>query len=370
MNLYHIEPVDRDNNTEMLNILRSAPNTTENLTVCFDRQPDFFCLPEIKYNPFFYYGFFRLDLLKGYGAIGYHDAMVNGLRETVFHLRDYYVLPDARGKGFGYKVTEKLFKEPYNKSAVGYSVIMAGNRASLSYVARRNDAFPYIPYSRIINQLDIRNIMMTWPVPESRNYYVRRAENEDIPEIVALLNKEHKERLFGNQYDDTTFQNYLNKRPGLTINDFYLALDKERRPCGVCAAWNCSAFRQTRVLRYGKPFRTAKMLYKGLSVLFNSSPLPEPGECFKDIIITDYATRDRDPGIMNALLRSVYNTSRKSGFHNMMWGSSADDPLLKASEGFFYQHFYSNIVLISTNPDLVETGAIRNHLPYIDLPCL
>jgi GNAT superfamily N-acetyltransferase len=370
MSLYHIEPVDRRNNAEMLNILRSAPNNTKNLTVCFDRQPDFFKLAEIKYHPYFYYGFFRFDLLKGFCGIGYHDAMVNGLRESVFHMRDYYVLPEARGKGFGYKITEKFYKETYNRASVGYVVILTGNRASLSYVGHRNTSYPYIPYSRIINQLEVRNIMLIWPVCNSRDYTIRNADTGDIPEIVALLNNEHKDRLFGNHYDESTFQNYLNKCPGLTISDFYLALDRNRRPCGVCAAWDCSSFKQTRVLRYGKGFRAAKLFYKSLSLLFQLPSLPAPGECFNDLIITDYATRDRDPGIMSALLRSVYNDFRKRGFQNLMWGSSADDPLLKASDNFFFQRVVSNIVLISTNPDMVESGVIRNYLPYIDLPCL
>ena len=370
MNIYHIEPVNRSYNTEILNVLRSAPITTENLTVCFDRQPDFFKLAEIKYNQFFYYGYFRSDLLKGFCGIGYHDAMVNGLRETVFHLRDYYISPEARGIGFGFKVAEKLFKETYNQAVTGYVIIMADNKASMGYVGHRNISFRYIPFSRIINQLDVRNIMLIWPLLKSHDYFVRRANIGDIPEIVALLNNEHKERLFGNHYDETTFQNYLKKRPGLTISDFYLALDRNRRPCGVCAAWDCSSFRQTRVLRYGKKFRTAKFLYKGLSVLFQTPSLPLPGECFKEIIITDYATKNRNPGIMNALLRSVYIDSRKRNFQNIMWGSSSDDPLLKASEGFFYQRIISNIVLISTKPAIVENSAINNYLPYIDLPCL
>ena len=51
-------------------------------------------------------------------------------------------------------------------------------------------------------------------------------------------------------------------------------------------------------------------------------------------------------------------------------GKFADDPLLKASESFFYQRVVSNIVLISTNPEIVEPGSIKNHLPYIDIPCL
>src|SRR5665648_140359 len=144
MSLYHIEPIDSRYNDEMLEILRSAPITTEDLTVYFDRQPDFFRLAGIKYHPHYYYGFFRLDKLKGFGMIGYHDSMVNGLPETVFHLKDFYVSADARGKGFGYKVTEQFFKETHNRSAIGYAVLMTGNRDPHSYVGHRNPAFPYI----------------------------------------------------------------------------------------------------------------------------------------------------------------------------------------------------------------------------------
>jgi GNAT superfamily N-acetyltransferase len=370
MSIYHIDPLSGDYNNEILKVLHSAPNVTENLTVCFDRQPDFFRLAEIRYHPYYYYGYFRNQDLKGFCGIGYHDAIVNSRRETVFHMRDYYVSPDARGIGFGLKVTEKFYKETYNKAVVGYVVIMTGNKASLGYVGHRNTSFPYIPYSRIINQLDVRNIMLIWPVRNSRDYIIRKAETKDIPEITDLLNNEHKDRLFGKLFDKSTFQKYLESCPGMTINDFYLALDRKGKPCGVCAAWDCSSFKQTRVLKYGKRFRVLKVLYKGLSVVFNVPSLPAPNECFNDIIITDYAARNRDPGIMNALLRKIYNDYRKLGFHNIMWGSSADDPLLSASKGFFYQRIVSNIVLISTDQSMVERGAIRNNLPYIDLPCL
>jgi len=370
MSLYQIEPIDRSYSSKMLEILHSAPINTDKITICFDRQPDFFRLSDIKYHPYFCYGFFRLNQLKGFGMIGYHDAMVSGTQETVFHLKDFYVSPEARGIGFGLKVSEKLFKETYNNSTIGYAVVMKGNSDPLSYVDHRNPSFPFIPYSRIINQLDVRNIILTCPVRNKGKYYVRKAEKSDIPVIVNLLNKEHKERLFGNHYDIATFDKYLNERPGLTIDNYFMAIDRNGSLCGVCAAWDCSSFRQTRVLRYGKQFTAAKILYRFLSFLFRLTPLPAAGECFKDFIVTDYAVEDRDPEIMNALLRTVYNKYRKKGYQNMIWSSSADDPLLKASEGFFFQRLISNIILISTNPITIEKSEILNRLPYIDLPCL
>jgi hypothetical protein len=370
MSIYHIEQLERNHNDEILSVLRLSPNVTGDLTVCFDRQPDFFRLAEIRYNPFYYYGYFRQDKLKGFCGMGYHDAMVNGHPSLVFHMRDYYVSPDSRGIGFGLKVAEKFYRETYNNIDTGYIVIMAGNKASMSYVGHRNEKYPYIPYSRIINQLDVRNIMIIWPVLKSRDYLVRKAESDDIPEIIAMLNNGHKNRLFGKIFSLDTFLSYPEGCSGLTINDYYIAVDGKGKPCGVCAAWDCLSFKQTRVLQYGKRLRSAKALYKGLSVIFNILPLPAPGDCFRDLIITDYATRDRDPAIMNALLRAVYADARKNHYQNIMWGSSADDPMLRATKGFFYQRIVSNIVLVSRDKTMIENGAIRNNLPYIDLPCL
>jgi hypothetical protein len=370
MNLYHIEPIDRKYNSEMLQILRSSPIVTNNLTVCFDRQPDIFRLAEIKYNPHFYYGLFRLDVLKGFGMLGYHEAMINSKSETLFHLKDFYVSSEGRGRGFGFRISGKLFRETYDNSSAGYAVLMSGNREPHRYIGHRNNAFPYMPYSRHINQLDARNIILALPVRVSKKYSIRHALESDIPSIVTLLNNEHKLRLFGNIYQETSFESYLSKCPGLKIEDYYLAFNRTGNLSGVCAAWDCTSFKQTRVIKYGRSFFPARLAYGTMRFLLGLPSLPEPGEPFKDFYITDYAVNGRDPAIMNALLRFVYNEYRNKGYQNMIWGSSVDDPLLKATKGLFFQSVISDIVLISTNSVRIEPGAIRNYLPYIDLPCL
>jgi hypothetical protein len=370
MSIYHIEPLDRNYNTEILKIIQSSPNITDSLTVCFDRQPDFFRLAEIRYDPCFYYGYFRLNELKGLCGIGYHDAMVNGKPDTVFHMRDYYVAHESRGLGFGLKVAEKFFRNTFKNTDTGYLVILSGNTASLGYIGHRNEAFPFMPYSRTINQQDVRNIMIVWPVRRWWKYKIRKALLADIPDVVSLLNSEHRNRLFGKLYSADTFQNYLDKRPGLTLDNYYIATDRYDRPCGVCAAWDCHEFKQTRVLNYGRRIKLSKAAYRGLSVIFGLPSLPEPGQCFKDIALTDYAVRERNPEIMHALLKAIYIEARENGYQTILFGSSADDPVLKASKGFFFQRVISNIVLISRDRDKMEPGAVRNYLPYIDIPTL
>jgi hypothetical protein len=370
MSLYRIDYIDKSYNTEMLSILRSAPITTNNITICFDRQPDIFLLPEIKYEHYDYLGFFVNDKISGFVLNGYHKAFVNGKPETVFHSTDYYIIPEARSKGFSYKICEYLFKEPYHNSRVGYAIIMEGNKEALSLIGRRHPKYPYVPWSRIINKLEVKTIMITWAIKLSKHYNIRHAGKKDIAFIVSLLNEEHRDRLFGMVYSESTFENYISNRPGMSIENYYLAEDKNGKVCGVCASWDCTSFKQNRVLNYGVRFLPARIALKFLSTVFGFSSLPEKGGIFKDINITDYAIKDRDPEIMEALLRAIYIDCRKKGYQSIIWGSTVGDPLLNASKAFFSQSVISNIVLLCTQPDLIKDEVIKNHLPYIDVACL
>mgnify|MGYP001058902043 CR=1 FL=1 len=370
MSAYQIKPIDRNYNQEMLQILQSSPITTRDLTLYFDRQPSIFKMADIKYRPHHYHGLFLQDQLKGFGMIGYHQAMVNRNQEMVFHIKDFYVAPEARGNGFVYRVAENLFRETYQQASIGYAIVMRGNKNSLHFVGRKNPAYPFFPHTRIVNQLDVRNMLLLLPLMKKPGFKIRPATSDDIPVMVSLLNAEHRMRLFGNCYEETGFQDYLKIRPGLNIQNYYLAFDKNGRCVGVCAAWDCSSIKQTRVMSYGKQFLPARLLYNSLATLFKKPLLPSASQFFKEFFVTDYAVAERNPAIMNSLLRFIYREYLDKGYQNMIWGSSLHDPLLQASAGFFHQRLISNIVLVATEVNLMEESAIENHLPYIDLPFL
>lgn len=354
----------------MLGILRGSPIVTDRMAICFDRQPDIFALARCKYDDFFYRGLFDGETLKGFGMVGYHKALVNGALSEVFCARDLYILPEARGQGFLAKSTEDHFRQNQSRAPLGYGLIMHGNKASLRFIGKRPDSNHFSPLSRIINQLAINTILLTLPVSQSPDYKIRQAQMDDIPTIVKLLNNEHKDRLFGNIYTEESFCSRLEKNTGLSISDYFLAFDGYGQCCGVCAAWDMGGMKQTRVLKYGKAFLPAKIAWKTCSSLFNLPPLPKPGDHFREVNITDYAVKERDPKIMNALLRAVYREYRKLGHHFMVWGSSMDDPLLTAVRGFMCQRVISNIVLFSTKEKWLGEGMVKNHLPYIDISAI
>jgi hypothetical protein len=354
----------------MLDILRSSPITTDGLTICFDRQPDIFAMPAIKYEHCHYLGYFKEDMLMGFALNGYYTALVNKTPETVFHFTDLYVAAGSRGLGFVFKGSGHFARELYHGATLGYGIIMENNHAALSHVGRRHPRYPLHPWTRIINKLDVKTILLARPVSPCSSFPVRRATPDDIPAIVSLLNEEHKGRLFGLLYSEKTFMDYLSKRPGLAIDNYYIAQDGAGGTCGVCAAWDCTSFKQNRILKYGARFLPARIAYAGLSMLYSAPPLPREGDIFRDVTITDYAAADRNPGVMNALIRAVYVDYREAGYHSIIWGSAAEDPLLRAAKGFFSQSVISNIVLISTDRNRIEGGAVENNLPYIDVACL
>jgi hypothetical protein len=49
-----------------------------------------------------------------------------------------------------------------------------------------------------------------------------------------------------------------------------------------------------------------RFFYNLAAQLYGSPPLPKPGEPFKDVTIAEYAVIDRNPEVMEALLRHIY----------------------------------------------------------------
>ena len=350
----------------MLDILHESPIVTGDMTICFDREPDIFLMPRIRYDHSEYMGFFFEDRLQGFAMMGYERAWIDRRPTSIFHFTDCYVRREARGKELIYKSFEIFFEQTHENAQTGYAVVMKGNRAAESYIGRRKQGFSLVPYSRKIGELDVRNIIITFSRKADSPYIVRHAKENDVGSIVALLRRDFRERLFAPCIDDEKFLVNLEKRPGLGIGDYYVAEEKGS-PVGVCAAWDTSSFKQNRILRYSSRFRTKKLLYSLLGLLFGFPPLPGEGGSFRDVHITDFATRERDPGIMKALLHAVYGECRAKKYNTIIFGSSSDDPLLEAADGFMTERLVSHIILGGITRDTMEDGAISIRLPYIDI---
>lgn len=103
--------------------------------------------------------------------------------------------------------------------------------------------------------------------------------------------------------------------------------------------------KKNRVLKYGFKMKAIRLFYNIAARLFGSSKLPKLGDAFRDITIAEYAVKNRDPEILEALLRYIYNQYRKEGYHSIIMGASTNDPMLKATDIFWSKQVCSNVIL-------------------------
>lgn len=345
----------------MLAILEASPIHARGLSICFDKSPDIFEIPRMKYSVSEHRGFFIDDRLKGFGSLGFFEALVKGRPENVFTFYNFYLLPEARGKQIPQRAAKDFIARVSGKANYGLFITLKGNRSAESYIGKRIDG--WMPPTRVIDELVVKSILFALPKKNETNYTIRNARPGDIPVIARLLKEEHLQRDFGLVFREDTFMSTMESR-GLQIENYFVALDKRGEIKGVCLAWDCSAFRRTRVLKYSTGFYPSLLAYKTLEKIFPLAPFPKKGENFNELTITDYAVSNRDPAIMHALLSEVYRRHHNRKYHFMNWASCGSDPLLKAANGFWHQSINSHMIFTSMDP---ERYHIKTQLPYIDI---
>jgi hypothetical protein len=366
---FQILPLERQHNDAMLKILHESPIEASGLSICFDRQPDIFVMAELKYAPPIWGGFFEGDELAGFALLGNHEAYVNGRITPVMHIANCYIRPQSRGRGYLRASLPFFLSENHPDASIGYAVVMKGNRAAESQLGDKMAGAPWHLRSKKIAELAANNIFLSLHHRSKPAYAVRTARLDDIDGIVGLLRTEHSDRLFGLVTDRDRFATGLRARPGLSIDNYYV-IERGRKLIGVCAAWDTCAFKQNRVMRYGRWLRAVRTANNLLSFITRTPSLPAPGESFRDIVVTDWAVRERSVELMHALLEHIYNTYYGRGYHSMIFGSCADDPILMAARGFVRTKVISDIALFSLGERWLEPGKIRTKLPFIDIALL
>lgn len=360
-----ITPIDELQNQEMIPIMQASTIQAGGLEMYFDKSPDLFQISRMHFYKSKHLGFYSNEQLVGYGALGFYEALVKGVHEKIFSLYNFYLLKEARGKKIPLQAVRYLLEEARNEKAnFGLSLTLRGNKATESYVEQQTES--WMPDVRYLDDWVTQSIVFSKPVKNDTKYKVRKASLEDVPEIVSLLQEEHLQRDFGHPFTIDGFLPWLEKRQ-LNISNYYVALDAFGFIKGVCLAWDCSSFRKTRILHYSNKLWFHLFAYHLMSAYWNMASLPEQDEPFFEITITDYATKNRDPEIMHALLVEIYSEHREDGFHFMNWGSCATDPLLKAGKGFWKMDVQAHLLFTSFDTKREEE---KMNLPYIDIAFL
>lgn len=156
-----VQQIGKELNEEMLKILMESPMENEGLSLCLDRSPDIFQVPELFFDDYKAYGFFKDDQLVGYGMICEKELIVQGKPKLVGYFANLYVKKEARKLGWLYKASQPLFQEIMEKTNLGFATTVEGNRATEKMIGRRISKFPLMPFSETIGLYLIQNILVT-----------------------------------------------------------------------------------------------------------------------------------------------------------------------------------------------------------------
>ncbi|MEA1876182.1 MAG: hypothetical protein U9N86_04910 [Bacteroidota bacterium] len=374
-----VRQIGEEYNEEMLRILLESPMESDGLSLCLDRSPDIFTVPRLFFQGFKAYGFFMDEQLVGYGMICQKELYVNGKKTLVGYFANLYVKKEARKLGWLYKASKPLFEEISKITDIGFASTVKGNRATETMIGRRISKFPLMPHSELVGMQVVHNLLITFkkrqkacpgldPGAEGKGQklVVRRGKEEDISRIAELLDGEYRTRLFGAVMDEEHLRELIDTRPDFGIENYWLA-ELDGRIVGVCSAWDIRSIRQVRIMAYRKKFKWVYRIYSLLGPVLGFPKLPLPGTPFREIIVNDFATENRDPVIFEALLRRVYNDARKRGYNLIEVGSYVGDPMLAAVKPFFTQDVYSHTIVGTTTADYLDKGQIDVSRPFVDI---
>lgn len=351
--LYKVKELRDEWAEGLLQIARGSPVETDGFRIFFDRSPDIFIIPKLTSYKYICGGIFRYGELQGYAIAAYQKRYVDQRLTDVMYLGNLHIAKSGRGKGFFYRMSDFFFGDLTPNIEYVYSYIMEQNQSAMDLVNRTHPNFPNVPYSGVIGRIAMVNIFLTIPVRRNRKYIIRKATPTDIDQIVRLLSAEYTARFLAPEMNHRVFLRYLSQRPHFGIENYFLALYGSE-VIGVCSVWDMTPLKKNTILGYSNTMRKVRLLYNFGAPLFGIPGLPAPGDALRDVTIAEYAVKERDPDIMEDLLRYIYKQYRHQGYHSIIFGSSADDPLLKATKTFFKKSIYSNVILGSLQPEKLD----------------
>jgi hypothetical protein len=319
-------------NDQLLALTRLCP-MEGSLALCTERDPRFLALTELQGDPA--YVAVAEDgrgRIVGCAAVALRSVYVDGTPTSCLYAGDLKVAPAARGSTIVYRLHELLAQVVRDLPVdLGYTSIVVGNSAAGALAGSRRG----MPLYRPLGRIRVCGLVGASRRRSSAADGTTTATEDDMPEIVALLNRFNARHNFAPVWTEDAFARAF-ATPGLALDRFRLVREGARL-VGVLAAWNQSELQRTRVLAYP----TTLALYRRVHNLFASGrrapPLPRRGGILEQISVTHLAVDESRPAVLRRLLAGVWRESR--GRFVLTFGLAERHPLLDGLRGFRQRSF-------------------------------
>jgi hypothetical protein len=365
---FDITLAERGDDAELRALLRDNP-MNGSMQVTFEREPDFFAASAIR-GSFHQVGVGR-DLnsgrIVGLGTRSIADAFVNGRSVHFGWLSDLRLHPAYRGGMLvarGYRFLRQLHGD--GRVELYGTVIFQDNQTALQTIAATRAGLPAYHDLGLIHCPGI-NLRRRKP-PLAADCDIVRGRRELLPEIVDCLNRNNARKQFAPVHDVESFI-HGSRWKDFQPPDFFVALRNDH-VIGVAGRWDQSAFKQTRVISYGKRLRWLVPAANAVQALLGAPSFPEPGQYVPFFYVSFIAVDQDDASVFRALLRQVYNDSVGSSFRYAMVGLHERDPLLAAINDYSLTPFAGRLFCVCFADGEPAYQTLDGRVPYVEAATL
>ncbi|HEX2207772.1 MAG TPA: GNAT family N-acetyltransferase [Longimicrobium sp.] len=347
--LLHLRRATPDDNAAMCALFADVPMETE-LALSIRRDPDFSALLRLQSEDWECWVAEEEGRVEAMASLVFRDGYVGGEIRRVGYLGDLRLSPRVQGRHLLNRVYGPTLAESAaaRGCAASLTAVIASNERALRALTAQNRRQRGMPRYTPLRDFRIRNVHLALPrLPRRSAFRARRAAEADVPAIAAFLDADARRRPFGQPMPEAELRRRLREWPGLRIESFFLAEDRDGALAGCLAVWNAAPVKRTFVAAYRGKMRRVKTGYDLAARVFRFPPLPDPGQELRYLYATHQAVPSGDPEILRALLDRVYADHRRSGYVLLSCFAPEGDPLDAAFRGFQFTDLPARLFVVT-----------------------
>ncbi len=335
-------PATCADNAGLLALAAACPMQGD-LTLCVQREPDFFALNRLQGD--------RWDVgvvdggragVIGCVAVAERLAYVNGMARPTAYASDLKVHPAFRGRRNGTGSVADALTE-YARDTLGaidphlpVLVTVLGGNAAMAPRLLGPRGLPRLGRFATIRSFAVPLFALRRLDPP-HGLCVRPAEEWDLDEMAALWRTVAPLRQLAPVLGADDFRRVSAEAPGLALSSYWIARHAAGHMAGFVALWDQQQLKHTVVQRYAPRAALFRYGFNLVAPLVGSPRLPVSGTPLRYLSAFQVCVPATDPGVLRALLVTAARAHAGAPYAFCSLGLDVTDPLSSALAGCWAQ---------------------------------
>lgn len=305
--------------------------------------------------------------IVGIACRSVRQVFINGLPRRIGYLGQLRVDSRFRGRWLVSRGFSRL-KQMHDRDPLpGYltSIVGGNDEATGVLVRNRRRAFP--AFRPVADYCTLAIHVHRAKPASSTDVEISAARIDELAEITSFLLTNVASRQFSPVWTQESLRGLSSF--GLEISDLALAR-REGRIVGIAGLWDQSRYKQTVIHGYSGWLKAIAPFYNLGAPWLGRAPLPSPGEKLKSVYAGLICVANDEIAVFRRLLREFYNVAAARGFHHLLVGLDANDPLLAAARDYSHVLYPSQLYLA----EWTEGGGLYEQLDgrptYVEIATL